>query len=203
MPNGLLPPLTRRQLVRYTTAGWAEHDPVLLLSELGHDVDLDRVKIGDGVTPWSERPWLGQDLADELLPYMVNVPATVPPSAASGVVTTAFQSSCFYNVNTYCTLALGNWMEWQFLVAAGTYTLRTLWQRNANEGISTITFDGGPVVETIDMYGAFASNQIKDTTGIVLSAGLHVIRYSALTKNASATSAAQVLHGFSLTRTGA
>ena len=42
------------RFLRATQARWLEVDPVLDISEPGHEVDTDRFKIGDGVHKWSE-----------------------------------------------------------------------------------------------------------------------------------------------------
>jgi hypothetical protein len=49
--------ITRFKLRRGTTAQWAAKNPVLLEGEEGLDLDYDRTKIGDGVTPWLSLPW--------------------------------------------------------------------------------------------------------------------------------------------------
>lgn len=43
---------------RGTEARWAEVNPVLLQGEPGFVYDQNRLKIGDGVTPWNELPYI-------------------------------------------------------------------------------------------------------------------------------------------------
>lgn len=40
-----------------TTVNWATDNPVLAERETGWDLDLLRVKIGDGVTAWNDLPY--------------------------------------------------------------------------------------------------------------------------------------------------
>ena len=49
---------------RDTSDGWANADPVLTLGEIGADMTLNRLKIGNGTQKWSELPWVGQDIYD-------------------------------------------------------------------------------------------------------------------------------------------
>lgn len=137
------------------------------------------------------------------LPYLAVVPGTVPPNVASSATTQQYFAASFNNVITYGDGALNNYYEWEVFVAAGTYTLRTNWNRTTNAGICTISVDGVDQGATIDMYGTAAPNQATDRTGIVLTAGRHKVRYRAAAKNASSTAYYIQLHGFSLTRTGA
>lgn len=46
--------LRQMQLRRDTSVNWAVVNPVLLSGEPGWDTDLKILKIGDGVTPWSD-----------------------------------------------------------------------------------------------------------------------------------------------------
>lgn len=50
--------LVRFQLKRDTAADWASCNPVLLESELGHETDTDKLKIGNGVDDWNSLPYL-------------------------------------------------------------------------------------------------------------------------------------------------
>ncbi len=51
----------RIQLRRGTAAEWLLADPVLAAGELGIELDTDRVKIGDGTSPWTELAYFGSD----------------------------------------------------------------------------------------------------------------------------------------------
>jgi len=48
---------------RDTAANWASVNTVLLSGEIGFEgtptVDMDRMKVGDGETPWNDLPYMG------------------------------------------------------------------------------------------------------------------------------------------------
>lgn len=46
------------QFRRGTAASWTSTDPTLAISELGLETDTGKIKIGDGVTAWSARPYI-------------------------------------------------------------------------------------------------------------------------------------------------
>lgn len=48
------------QLRRDTAANWSTYNPILSAGEIGIDSDANRVKIGDGVSTWSARPYLDE-----------------------------------------------------------------------------------------------------------------------------------------------
>lgn len=48
---------TRIALRNDTANAWKEENPVLLLGEMGIEVDTNMFKFGDGVTPWKELPY--------------------------------------------------------------------------------------------------------------------------------------------------
>ena len=49
---------TTFKLKRGTAARWAEVNPVLEVGEPGFVYDENRLKIGDGVTPWNDLPYI-------------------------------------------------------------------------------------------------------------------------------------------------
>lgn len=158
---------------------------------------------------WTNRTMaqLATDLsvAAATYPRHVVVPCFVAPIASSTTASVTSSSGNFYNGIVQAGTAVNNYMEWSVVVDAGTYTLRTLYAKNTNQAIITISIDGGADLGTsIDTYNAtFSANQQSDITGIALTAGAHLVRFKAATKNGSSTNYAQALYGFSLTRTGA
>lgn len=52
---------TTFKLKRATAARWEEVNPVLQLGEPGFVKDEYRLKIGDGITPWIDLPYVGED----------------------------------------------------------------------------------------------------------------------------------------------
>lgn len=51
---------------RDTTANWIAKNPVLALGEIGADMTLHRIKVGDGVKTWTELPFSDEDIIDNL-----------------------------------------------------------------------------------------------------------------------------------------
>lgn len=58
----------RIQVRRGTTDQWAEIDPILSSGEQGIDVDLNIIKVGDGISRWSNLPgFIDRDAIIELV----------------------------------------------------------------------------------------------------------------------------------------
>lgn len=51
---------------RDTTANWASSNPVLALGEIGADMELHRLKVGNGTSKWTELPFFDSDIVDAL-----------------------------------------------------------------------------------------------------------------------------------------
>lgn len=51
---------TTFKLKRGLSARWTELNPILAQGEPGFVLDENRLKIGDGVTPWNNLPYLGE-----------------------------------------------------------------------------------------------------------------------------------------------
>lgn len=49
---------------RGTAARWAELNPVLAMGEPGFVYDTHQLKIGDGVTPWNDLPYISNNTTD-------------------------------------------------------------------------------------------------------------------------------------------
>lgn len=46
---------------RGTEARWAELNPILEQGEPGYVYNTHKLKIGDGITPWNELPYIGEE----------------------------------------------------------------------------------------------------------------------------------------------
>lgn len=51
---------TTFKLKRGTAARWIEVNPILAQGEPGFVIDENRLKIGDGTTPWINLPYIGE-----------------------------------------------------------------------------------------------------------------------------------------------
>lgn len=49
-----------------TAENWILNNPVLLYGELGLEIDTQKIKMGDGVTPWAGLRYVMQDVADNM-----------------------------------------------------------------------------------------------------------------------------------------
>lgn len=66
-----------------TAAQWASENPVLLLGEVGLETDTRKLKVGDGTTAWSSRPYFNNDgvwKADSVSASVVEGELTHDPS---------------------------------------------------------------------------------------------------------------------------
>lgn len=52
---------TTFQLKRGTAQRWIEVNPILKQGEPGFEYDTNKLKIGDGITPWNNLPYQGED----------------------------------------------------------------------------------------------------------------------------------------------
>lgn len=48
---------------RATSARWQEVNPILMAGEPGFETDTHQLKIGDGLTPWANLPYVGSQIA--------------------------------------------------------------------------------------------------------------------------------------------
>jgi hypothetical protein len=68
----------RIQLRRGTTAFWADENPTLHEGEPGYEINTRKWKVGDGLTPWRELPYMGGlgssdgEVSDEQLLIHIN-----------------------------------------------------------------------------------------------------------------------------------
>ena len=90
-----------------TAANWTSANPILLLGELGHESDTDKLKIGDGVTNWNsltylpiDNTWTGNTLAKATLTAGTGISVT----NGSGSITLAIDSdTAIANITTTAT----------------------------------------------------------------------------------------------------
>lgn len=118
------------------------------------------------------------------------VPAMQAPSTASANWQTSTNASNIGNARYINANADQNaYIEWSVLLAAGTWTIRFLYESSTAGGIVTATLDGASV-GTVDTYAASsANNVVASITGItVASSGHKLARFAVLSKNGSSAS---------------
>jgi hypothetical protein len=52
---------TTFQLRRGNESAWIKNNPILASGEPGFVIDKNAIKIGDGITPWNELEYLGNE----------------------------------------------------------------------------------------------------------------------------------------------
>lgn len=128
-------------------------------------------------------------LTADLLPWMLNIFGTTVQSAHVGTWAISQASTKDYAyIFQNSTLAQNDSTSWDVVLAAGTWTLRTVADKAANSGISTVSL-GGTSLGTLDWFnGTTAPSQIQDITGITVATTAKLrLTYLMATKNASST----------------
>lgn len=154
-------------------------------------------------------PILGQGANTYLAPYFEHHPAWSSYDAESGFNYTRVQASTFIGggvarQGTDGTADDGDSVSWYVNLAAGTYTLTVMDQRNINRSIHEYFLDATSL-GTSDRYnGSNDSNAIVEFTGITVSAeGNYTFKIAANGKNASSSEYYVSCFWFSFLRTGA
>ena len=143
-----------------------------------------------------------------ILPYRVDVMAWSSADAVSGMTYTRGQNSSnlsggFAQQLDATDASDGDYMEWDVLVAAGTYRLDLVYMTAANYAVVDVLIDGSSI-GTFDAYSAsLTRNVVGSVTGISMTAGHHTVRVAANGKNASSTDYFITPQSATLTRTGA
>ena len=97
----------------------------------------------------------------------------------------------------------GDYMEWFFNLAAGTYELTFCFYRDGYRCISTWSIDGVDI-GTVDLYGSNAFNVIGTISSITVAAdGNYTVKARANGKNASSSDYLLGIVSVTMTRTGA
>lgn len=86
---------TTFKLKRGTAARWAEVNPILEQGEPGFVYDQNRLKIGDGVTPWNDLPYI--DGKREVADY--NNLSDFPAIGETGIIYKASDELSLYQFN--------------------------------------------------------------------------------------------------------
>ena len=86
---------TTFKLKRGTAARWAEVNPILEQGEPGFVYDQNRLKVGDGVTPWNDLPYI--DGKREIADY--NNLSDFPAVGETGIIYKASDELSLYQFN--------------------------------------------------------------------------------------------------------
>lgn len=97
----------------------------------------------------------------------------------------------------------GDYYEFFYNLAAGTYTLTVIFPKTTDLGIVRASLDGSSL-GTQDFYAGYSENHVWEITGITVSAdGNYTLRFAVDGKNASSTDYRMVIYCATMTRTGA
>lgn len=101
------------QIKRGSTQRWIEVDPILLDGEPAYDYDAHKIKIGDGVSKWSELPYLGGNYDDNAeLIYPFDSYDSLPPVGTPAKLYHVISDKTIYQwnpiKNTYESLSSGD-----------------------------------------------------------------------------------------------
>lgn len=90
---------TTFKLKRGTAARWAEVNPILEAGEPGFVYDTNRLKIGNGVTPWNDLPYIDGKREVSNFDYMEDFPVM----GDENIIYKAEKEQCLYqfNADTY------------------------------------------------------------------------------------------------------
>ena len=86
---------TTIQFKRGTAARWSTVNPVLEFGEHGFVYDTNKIKIGDGVTPWNELPYIEGSTGIEA----VNTYAELPAVGNTSVIYRVIDEKTLYQYN--------------------------------------------------------------------------------------------------------
>lgn len=139
-----------------------------------------------------------------ILPYRVDVLPWSSVDGSSGMTYTRYQSSFYLSGGlggSDASPSNGSTMQWNVLLAAGTWRLDVVWTGAPSYGIVDFDLDG-TTVGSVDLYTG-STNAVASITGIAVAAGLHVLRSTVNGKNVSSSGYRSAFSSLTLTRTGA
>lgn len=132
------------------------------------------------------------------------------PASQRGVSNTAWDvfgvPSQPYGLVRYQTAgpAVGDYVEWDVVLDAGTYEMSYAGWRDNNLCIVTFSIDGVDYGTDLNLYAASQTSFLAFFTGLVVpTAGRHTFRCEVTGKDAASTNHFMVLSGITLSRTGA
>ncbi len=66
---------TRIVLRNDTKENWTTTNPILMLGEMGIEIDTRQIKVGDGISTWTQLPYYGADITIVLNSIQANLEA--------------------------------------------------------------------------------------------------------------------------------
>lgn len=152
---------------------------------------------GTGKVPASQLPVASSAI------YPRHVPVDIFAPASHINWDTNVQASVIHGGYKETTNTLvGNWIEWELVLGAGTWRVDLMHRQRVLNGIYTVMFDGVSK-GTIDGYAAANTPNVRSNlTGIAVAAtALVTVRLEILTKNGAATGFGGQIQSLTLRRT--
>lgn len=129
--------------------------------------------------------------------YSLPIMSAATASAGTWALSTTGSFTSIVN----SSLAQNDYREWGYIPLGGTYTISLAMVTGGSSGIVQMSIDGVNVGAPQDGYSASVSSTWVNITGIVITPGLHTVRVTSATKNASSTGYAMRFIGISFLRT--
>lgn len=131
----------------------------------------------------------------ELYPWMAD-------DASTTLSWLSLPSAIFYG-HLHAGIAIGNWIEFSNLdLSSGSWEAEILHSKNTSYGIAHLLLDGADQGQADFFAGSLTHNQRSTIAFTVATSGLHTLRLSADSKNASSTGYYLPMQLIRLTRTG-
>lgn len=83
---------------RGTATRWAEVNPILQLGEFGFAYDINQLKIGDGITPWNNLPYINEQYNNGIV--NADVKENFPPIGDVNIIYKAQKEKMIYQWNS-------------------------------------------------------------------------------------------------------
>ena len=111
---------TTFQLRRGNASVWEKNNPVLYRGEPGFVIDENRLKIGDGITPWNELEYIGEDNV-----FNAKTRYEFPSIGRENVIYKAEEEKCLYQWNTTS-------LKYEALIGESIHEITIIHGGNAN-----------------------------------------------------------------------
>ncbi|MBA7578299.1 hypothetical protein ES708_20161 [subsurface metagenome] len=173
------------------------------------DIDMDKNRILDLPRPTDDQEAANKFYADDVASAVdrgeghINIIPENYDSIGQGTWTTLLTADYFFHFVFYNTTADNrDNLSYKLYLAAGIYTLRTMYHKGPTNGIAAIDIDGVEV-ESIDQYASnYPKNLTSTKTGIIIATpGVKTLRLRADGKNPSSTAYELNFSYFTLWRT--
>lgn len=141
-------------------------------------------------------------ITNNRLPWLIDINVFMTPISHINWNTSSVNTSAIKNGWRYSSNAQNDEINYDVILAKGTWTIEALHHKGATHGIASVQLDGVQV-GTMDAYaGVDTYNQRSSVTGVAVTrAGKYRLKFKMSTKNASSTAYSMYLQHIQLRRT--